>query len=180
MPGCLATLSRVLSSNLAVGVKELAARLLGHLAISSPAAVAAEPGCISGLLKLLSSNNLWAQYEAVFALRVLAWCSADRCRAIMAEPGCLTSLLQLLSSDSVMVPAAAASALWRLVATALPADTSAAIRREPACLKPLEQLLNHPAEQKAAAGYWVAGLQKSLSLVLSLTALQPSSESPAA
>jgi hypothetical protein len=95
----------------------------------------------------------------------------------MAEPGCLTSLLQLLSSDSPIVPVAAASAL-RLLDTTLPADFSAAIRREPDCLKPLEQLLNHPAEQKAAAGYWVAGLRKRLSLVLSLTALQPSSESP--
>jgi hypothetical protein len=175
MPGCLATLSRVLSSNSTVAVKKHAAVVLQSLAIGSPAAVAAELGCIRGLVQLLSSNNEWAQYHALTALRHLACCSADRCKAIMAEPGCLTSMVQLLSSDSTFVSAIAAFALRHLVLAALPADTSPAISRELDCLKLLELLLNSDRELKAVEQFYDVDLRQRLSLVVPLTALQPSS-----
>lgn len=85
----------------------------GEVIASNRAAIAAEPGCIMGLAKLLGSARLGLQLAAARALSELALDIAGN-QAIAAEPVCVTALVKLRGSDNSAVQAAAEATLHSL------------------------------------------------------------------
>lgn len=132
-PGCVAALAQLLSSTNACAQQCCLTTLHGlvhRTAGDCWAVVAAVPGCIPAVVKVVvSGSSVSLKVEAAEVLRKLA---ASSGAAIAAQPGSIRGLVQLLSSDRAQGQAVAAEALWRMHATVLP-NRQPSSKRQVAC-----------------------------------------------
>lgn len=154
MVGLGAVVSILSSNSSNQGMQIHAAALLRDVACTdrNSARVVAAPGCLTGLVGLLSSRDFGVQEAAVHALGKLAYGQERKTvrQAIVNVSGCLPALVGLLRSFNVSVQEAAAGALGNL---AYEQGNKQAIANVSGCLPALVGLLrrSNVSVQEAAA-----------------------------